>query len=579
MFLTPDGTPFFGGTYFPKQARYGLPGFADLLQRVAPAYRAAAREAIGRAERSALATRDGLPRAAEPRRGGALAAAAKAAARPARAEATLRPRHGGFGGAPKFPHPAELEFCCARGAMRGDDGSARRGALTLRRMAEGGIYDQLGGGFCRYSTDAQWTIPHFEKMLYDNGPLLRLYADLARHRRRAVRASRARHRGVADARDAMRRRWLLLQPRCRLRRRGRASSTSGSATRCARVLGADEFAVRRAALRARRGRRTSRATPGTCASTRRWPTWPRGSASRCPMRRRGSPARARAVRGARDARAAGPRRQDADRLERAGDRRHGARGAGARRAALGRPGVRARRCDFMRAAVARRPAARHAPRRARHLNAYLDDHAFLLAALLELMQTRFRPDDLRMGARARRRAARALRGSRARRLLLHQPRSRAAVPPREARAGQRDAVGQRCRGAGAGGASGTLRRNRATSTPPSARCGCSRRRSPSRRAAARRCSKRWRRWRCRRRRCCWRATPRPCAAWQRALEATYRPDVRVFEPAGVRGPAGRAGEGPRRRAGAVALGVPGHLPACRPRSRRSRRRCVRRAGR
>jgi uncharacterized protein YyaL (SSP411 family) len=85
--------------------------------------------------------------------------------------------HGGFGDAPKFPHPAELEFSLRRHAATGASAGYDIATLTLRRMAEGGIYDQIGGGFCRYSVDRTWTIPHFEKMLYDNGPLLRLNAD------------------------------------------------------------------------------------------------------------------------------------------------------------------------------------------------------------------------------------------------------------------------------------------------------------------------------------------------------------------------------------------------------------------
>ncbi|MGE5794078.1 MAG: thioredoxin domain-containing protein, partial [Bacteroidota bacterium] len=86
--------------------------------------------------------------------------------------------HGGFGGAPKFPHPTDIELLVRRYAATGDKHALHVAAFTLERMAEGGIYDQLGGGFCRYSVDATWTIPHFEKMLYDNGPLLRLYAEL-----------------------------------------------------------------------------------------------------------------------------------------------------------------------------------------------------------------------------------------------------------------------------------------------------------------------------------------------------------------------------------------------------------------
>jgi hypothetical protein len=86
-------------------------------------------------------------------------------------------QHGGLGGAPKFPHPVELELCLREGHLRGDGEALEVATVTLAKMARGGIYDQLGGGFCRYSVDAFWMIPHFEKMLYDNGPLLRLYAD------------------------------------------------------------------------------------------------------------------------------------------------------------------------------------------------------------------------------------------------------------------------------------------------------------------------------------------------------------------------------------------------------------------
>ena len=175
MFVTPAGKPFFAGTYFPKQGRYGLPGFLDLLPRVAAAFRQQGDEIAQQSERLAEAMAGFEPA------GGGDAFPAQA---PVQALAALKqrfdPQYGGFGGAPKFPHPTELEFCLrAWGATRDEE------ALTVVRkslacMADGGIHDQLGGGFCRYSVDAQWTIPHFEKMLYDNGPLLGLYADLAR---------------------------------------------------------------------------------------------------------------------------------------------------------------------------------------------------------------------------------------------------------------------------------------------------------------------------------------------------------------------------------------------------------------
>jgi len=167
MFLAPDGTPFWGGTYFPKAARYGLPGFVEILERIAAVWREQ-RPAIGeQGEQLRLAFSRLQPRA--PLHGAALDAEPVRAALDA-LRASFDPQHGGFGGAPKFPHPTDLELCL----RQGETGIA---TTTLARMCEGGIYDQLGGGFCRYSVDAQWMIPHFEKMLYDNGPLLALLAD------------------------------------------------------------------------------------------------------------------------------------------------------------------------------------------------------------------------------------------------------------------------------------------------------------------------------------------------------------------------------------------------------------------
>ncbi len=194
LFLTPEGKPFFGGTYFPKRARYNLPGFDDLLRRVADVWRERREEVVAQGDqlvRALAATQptqqdggDGAPlhgdRAPVP--GGEPANALREVA--AQAAAGLRdalmaafdPVHGGFGGAPKFPHPSSLDALLRLAVAAGDEPARDAVLLTLRRMAEGGIYDHLGGGFCRYSTDARWMIPHFEKMLYDNGPLLRLYA-------------------------------------------------------------------------------------------------------------------------------------------------------------------------------------------------------------------------------------------------------------------------------------------------------------------------------------------------------------------------------------------------------------------
>jgi uncharacterized protein YyaL (SSP411 family) len=170
MFLSPDGTPFFGGTYFPKEPRYGLPGFAGLCERVAEAYRDRSADIAAQATEIREALADTVPAPA------ATAAALDAAPLAAAAALLARgfdSRYGGFGGAPKFPHPTDLAFL-----LRSSDADSRQMALTtLTRMSEGGIYDQIGGGFCRYSVDERWEIPHFEKMLYDNGPLLALCAD------------------------------------------------------------------------------------------------------------------------------------------------------------------------------------------------------------------------------------------------------------------------------------------------------------------------------------------------------------------------------------------------------------------
>ncbi len=180
MFLTPDDqTPFFGGTYFPKESRFGLPAFTELLQRVAAFYQDHPDEI--RRQNASL-----------------VQAFAQMDATGADAQAEITPRpldlarrqlqdsfdsvHGGFGGAPKFPHPTNLERLLRHYAATNLAGEPDRGALnmvefTLKKMAQGGVYDQLGGGFCRYSVDDLWMIPHFEKMLYDNGPLLTLYSE------------------------------------------------------------------------------------------------------------------------------------------------------------------------------------------------------------------------------------------------------------------------------------------------------------------------------------------------------------------------------------------------------------------
>ncbi len=178
MFLTPDDhLPFFGGTYFPPAPRHGLPAFRDLLQRVAEVYREQNAE-LRRQNGSLVEVLQSLNPG--PGEAGATLTRAPLDSVLQELEDSFDARHGGFGRAPKFPHPASLE-CLLRHGYTGEGAKAERSAylagFTLGKMALGGIYDQLGGGFCRYSVDERWMIPHFEKMLYDNGPLLALYTE------------------------------------------------------------------------------------------------------------------------------------------------------------------------------------------------------------------------------------------------------------------------------------------------------------------------------------------------------------------------------------------------------------------
>ncbi|KAB2927271.1 MAG: thioredoxin domain-containing protein [Candidatus Contendobacter sp.] len=178
MFLTHDDhVPFVGGTYFPKTSRHGMPAFTEILRRVSAHYRQHSKEL--REQNQALL--DALrAEMVAPSEAAALTAAPLQAGRDQLVRG-FDPVHGGFGDAPKFPHPGGLERLLRRWVASVQGGQPDRPAETavwhtLRRMARGGIYDHLGGGFYRYSVDAEWGIPHFEKMLYDNGPLLALYS-------------------------------------------------------------------------------------------------------------------------------------------------------------------------------------------------------------------------------------------------------------------------------------------------------------------------------------------------------------------------------------------------------------------
>lgn len=179
VFLAPDQTPFFAGTYFPAEPRHGLPGFRDVLTQISNAWRdkADAIEEQNQALRDALQRLTHAPNPEGNRTGRDLLDAARH-----QLAEEFDDRFGGFGSAPKFPQATQLQRLLRHYALTLDEGQTDRHALhmaclTLRRMALGGIYDQVGGGFARYSVDEYWIIPHFEKMLTDNGQLLGLYAE------------------------------------------------------------------------------------------------------------------------------------------------------------------------------------------------------------------------------------------------------------------------------------------------------------------------------------------------------------------------------------------------------------------
>ncbi len=169
-FLTPDGRPFYAGTYFPSEERHGLPSFRTVLEAVAEAWEHRRSEAETQSARvtEAIDRTSRLAPSSEPLTDDALVSAFGMLRR------AFDPRWGGFGRAPKFPQPMTLEFCL-RMHLRGTPDALDVVTATLDKMASGGVYDQVGGGFHRYSTDERWHVPHFEKMLYDNALLVRLY--------------------------------------------------------------------------------------------------------------------------------------------------------------------------------------------------------------------------------------------------------------------------------------------------------------------------------------------------------------------------------------------------------------------
>lgn len=170
MFLTPQGVPFYGGTYFPNTRRYNMPAFTDVLSAMSDAWKNRREEIMTSGSQILQAIQAGdLPTQDAPLDPHTLDHAA------AYTREAFDEINGGWGSAPKFPQPMTLEFLIRRYVVTHDDLLLKMITQTLDKMARGGIYDQLGGGFHRYSTDATWLVPHFEKMLYDNAQLARVY--------------------------------------------------------------------------------------------------------------------------------------------------------------------------------------------------------------------------------------------------------------------------------------------------------------------------------------------------------------------------------------------------------------------
>jgi uncharacterized protein YyaL (SSP411 family) len=170
VWLTPDGRPFYAGTYFPPVERHGMPSFTRVIDAVSEAWTARRDELLDAADQVSGA----IARSIVPERGGAPDASVLTSAVDGLG-ASFDPRFGGFGRAPKFPPAMVLAFLCGRAAMDPSFPALEMITTTLDAMAAGGMYDQIGGGFARYSTDTYWLVPHFEKMLYDNALLLRAY--------------------------------------------------------------------------------------------------------------------------------------------------------------------------------------------------------------------------------------------------------------------------------------------------------------------------------------------------------------------------------------------------------------------
>ncbi len=187
MFLTPDGEPFWGGTYFPPTPRFGRPGFPDVLQGIAGTYQREPEKVTKNVD----ALREALGKLAANRRGDAIPPDAfdRIADRLA---SEVDPVHGGLGGAPKFPQPSIFALLWRAYRRTGKDSYRQAVTTTLTALCQGGIYDHLGGGFARYSVDGEWLVPHFEKMLYDNAQLISLLTLVWQHTREPLYETRIR---------------------------------------------------------------------------------------------------------------------------------------------------------------------------------------------------------------------------------------------------------------------------------------------------------------------------------------------------------------------------------------------------
>jgi hypothetical protein len=390
MFLAPDQKPFFGGTYFPKAPRYNLPGFGELLQRVAQVYREQS-EAIA-AQSEELVSVLGRTLSSPPAASTSLDFSPVQSAL-AELKDVFDRVHGGLGGAPKFPHPAELDLCLREGVLRGDAQAREVTTFTLTKMAEGGIYDQLGGGFCRYSVDELWMIPHFEKMLYDNGPLLRLYADAW------LVTANPLFKSVCEETGG----WVMREMQSP--EGGYYSSLDAdseheegkfyvwSREEASALLDRDEYACAAAVFGLDQapnfeGRywHLRIAQPLADAATRLGLTEDAAQALLARARRKLFEAREKRVRPARD-----------DKILTSWNALmiHGMARAGRVLGEQSWLDSARRALSFLRGALWKhdRLLATYKDGKA-HLNAYLDDYAFLLAALLEVLQAEFRKDDL-----------------------------------------------------------------------------------------------------------------------------------------------------------------------------------------